>query len=103
MYDAFAIIILIEAQYSSQTAHRHASSTFHLTPHRNLLFIFLLDAAVLNAFKLWGRLYPDSKLTHAEFQHQIAEAFLLEGATRKRSSAVSILSSKEGNNSSPCE
>jgi hypothetical protein len=37
------------------------------------LFTFLLDAAVLNAFKLWGRLYPLSKLTHSEFQEQIAD------------------------------
>ncbi len=95
--------------------HSHRSTVFisnstqtcfvkiSLTSYRNLLFIFLLDAAVLNAFILWGWLYPDSKLTHAEFQHQIAEAFLLEGATRKRSSAVSILSSKEEDNSSSCE
>ncbi len=67
------------------------------------LFIFLLNAIVLNAYKLWERLYSDFKLTHAKFQHQIAKTFLLKESTRKISSAVSILSSQKKDNSSSCE
>jgi hypothetical protein len=67
------------------------------------LFIFLLNAIVLNAYKLWDRLYSDFKLTHAKFQHQIAKTFLLKEATRKVSSALSILTSQEEDNSSFCE
>jgi hypothetical protein len=66
------------------------------------LFIFLLDAVVLNAFKLWGRLYSDSKLTHSEFQHEIIEALLI-GGTRKLSSGLSILNSQEEDEQLACE
>ncbi len=68
------------------------------------IFIFLLNAAVLNAYKIWGRLYPDSDLSHSNFQHQIIEA-LLSGGTRKRSSNLSIISpSKEDvEESASCE
>lgn len=48
------------------------------------IFTFLIDAAVLNAFKLWGLLHPDSKLTHAEFQFQIIEGLLMDGSTKQR-------------------
>ncbi len=59
------------------------------------LFIFLLDAIVLNAFKLWDRLYPDSKLTHSEFQQQIVEILLINEIIRKHASILSINSSFE--------
>lgn len=67
------------------------------------LFTFLLDAAVLNSFKLWGRLYPDSKLTHSEFQHQIAEVLMTNGATRKHSINLSISEKKPVDKSTSCE
>ncbi len=54
------------------------------------LFIFLLNAIVFNAYKLWNRLYFDFKLIHAKFQHQIAKTFLLKKATRKISNCQSV-------------
>ncbi len=54
-------------------------------------FVFLLNAVVLNAYKLWDRLYLESKLSHSEFQQQIVETLLQnETITRKRSSALMI-------------
>jgi hypothetical protein len=68
------------------------------------IFIFLLDAAVLNAFKIWGRLYPESKLTYSEFQYQIVEDLLNNGASRKHPSTMMILSDhKEDDKPSSCE
>jgi hypothetical protein len=67
------------------------------------LSIFLLNAIVLNVYKLWDRLYSDFKLTHAKFQHQITKTFLLKESTRKIWSAISILFSQEENNLSSCE
>ena len=52
------------------------------------LFIFLLEAIVLNAFKLWVLLYPDEKLTHSEFQYQIIESLLIDGSTRKKEPTI---------------
>ena len=73
----------------------NAQQRAYYSPHRSdrrywwPLVIFLLEAAVLNAFKLWKLLYPDSNLTHSEFQYQIAEELLTGGATRlKVDSAV---------------
>jgi hypothetical protein len=59
------------------------------------LFIFLLDGAVLNAFKLWKILYPDSILSHLEFQREIVKELLINqaGILRKLSSIVEVISS----------
>ena len=55
------------------------------------LFIFLLESAVLNAFKLWQLINPFSKLTHLEFQRQLVEALLAPaGQSRKRSLAIEL-------------
>jgi hypothetical protein len=58
------------------------------------LFIFILKGAVLNAFKLWKILYPDSTLSHLEFQRQIVKELLSNqaGILRKKSSHISIIS-----------
>ncbi len=89
----------------------NAQQRAYYSPHRSdsrywwSLFIFLLDAVVLNAFKLWGRLYPDSKLTHSEFQHQIVEALLVGGVTRTRSIKLSVIypEKEDIDESSTCE
>ena len=39
------------------------------------LFQLLLDASVLNAFNIWKLLYPNSTLSHVDFQHTIALNF----------------------------
>ncbi len=72
-------------------------------------FIFLLDAIVLNAFKLWDQFYFDFKLTHSKFQYQITKILLTNKITRKHASNLSILSSqkekedKNINKSSSCQ
>ncbi len=59
------------------------------------LFIFLLNATVLNAYKLWNRFYSQSKLTHSKFQYQIAETLLINEITRKHASIVSIFEASD--------
>lgn len=68
------------------------------------LFIFLLDGAVLNAFKLWEILYPNSTLSHLEFQKEIVRELLTNpaGVLRKGPSDVMIISNQETVSSS-CE
>ena len=67
----------------------NAQQRSYYSPHRPdsrywwPLMIFLLDAAVLNAFKLWGLLYPESKMTHWEFQLAIIEELLFSKRARK--------------------
>lgn len=73
------------------------------------LFIILLDAAVLNAYKLWGLLYPDSNMTHLEFQRQIIEGLISpKGQTRHRLPGSFIQTTEkaegeEGGKTLPCE
>jgi hypothetical protein len=70
------------------------------------LFIFLLDAIVLNAFKLWDQLYFDFKLTHSKFQYQIAKILLTNEITRKHTSNLSVDSTdkkKDTDQQSSCE
>ncbi len=87
----------------------NAQQRSYYSPHRPdsrywwPIFIFLLDAAVLNAYKICGRLYPDSKLNHLEFRHQIAEALIINGATRERPGKLSIIPFEAMDNSSSCE
>jgi hypothetical protein len=87
----------------------NAQQRAYYSPHRPdrrywwPLFIFLLNAAVLNAFKLWGRLHPDSKLTHSKFQYQIPEMLLMNEATRKKPVIMSIMSSDACDKPISCE
>ncbi len=69
------------------------------------LFIFLLNAIVLNAFKLWDRFYSNFKLTHSKFQHQIVEALLIDEITRTHSIKMLIISFEKNDidESSSCE
>jgi hypothetical protein len=68
------------------------------------IFIFFLDAAILNAYKLWGLLYPHSKMTHLKFQRQIIESLLASSdQTRQIPSTVSMTSTSIENSSSSCE
>jgi hypothetical protein len=67
------------------------------------LFIFLLNAIVLNAYKLWDRFNSDFKLTHSKFQHQIVEALLTAESTRKQSIALTVKSSEVEDKSLSCE
>ena len=61
------------------------------------LFIFLLKAAVLNAFKLWRILYPDSKLSHLDFQREIVRSLLTDqaGILRKGLPDVKVTSTQK--------
>ena len=63
------------------------------------IFIFLLDAAVLNAFKLWRILYPNSTLSYLDFQKEIVNALLfnLAGALRKRPTDVIVTTNQDVN------
>jgi hypothetical protein len=63
---------------SNENVQQRAYYSAHLSDNRYWwsLFIFLLNATVLNAYKLWDRLYSQSKLTHSKFQYQIAEHYL---------------------------
>ena len=70
------------------------------------LFIFLLKAAVLNAFKLWQILYPNSALSHRDFQQEIVKALLTNqaGALRKGPLEVVVISNQNVKSTpSPCE
>jgi Trp operon repressor len=68
------------------------------------IFIFFMKAAVLNAYKLWELLYPDSKMTHLKFQHQIVETLLKSSdQTRQIISTLSITSQNKENSSSTCQ
>jgi hypothetical protein len=103
------LISIVEYNQHMRESNENAQQRAYYSSHRFdnrywwLLFIFLLNAVVLNAYKLWDRLYSDFKLTHAKFQHQIAKTFLLKEATRKVSSALSILNSQEEDNLLSCE
>ncbi|SLM35791.1 PiggyBac transposable element-derived protein [Lasallia pustulata] len=61
------------------------------------LFKFLIDASILNAYILWKLQYPASKLSHVEFQHQIALALLRSpaGTGRKRATIVQVIGRKD--------
>ena len=63
------------------------------------IFIFLLDAAVLNAFKLWRILYPNSTLSHLDFQKEIVNALISNqaDALRKRPTDVIVTTNQDVN------
>jgi hypothetical protein len=67
------------------------------------IFIFFLNAAVLNAYKLWDLFYPDSKMTHLKFQRQIVEKLLQSfDQTRKKMFTLSTISTNRENSTSSC-
>ncbi len=92
---------------SDENAQQRAYYSSHRSNNRYWwsLFIFLLNAIVLNAFKLWSRLYSDFKLTHSKFQHQIVEALLIDEITRTHLIKMSIISFEKDDidESSSCE
>jgi hypothetical protein len=90
---------------SNENAQQRAYYSSHRSDSRYWwsLFIFLLNAIVLNAFKLWDRLNLDFKLTHSKFQYQIVEMLLVDGATRKKSITMSIMSFDADDKSISCE
>ncbi len=105
---SFSISIVEYNQHmseSNENAQQRAYYSFHRFNNRYWwsLFIFLLNAIVLNAYKLWNRVYSDFKLIHAKFQQQIAKTFLLKETIRKISSALLILTFQKEDNSSSCE
>jgi hypothetical protein len=67
------------------------------------LFIFLLNAAVLNAYKIWDHLYSESNLSHLKLQHQIAKMLIINEISREYLSKLSICSFETMNQSSSCE
>jgi hypothetical protein len=68
------------------------------------IFIFFLNAAILNAYKLWELLYSHSKMTHLKFQRQIIEGLLASfDQTRQISFIVSMTFISMENSSSSCE
>jgi hypothetical protein len=68
------------------------------------IFIFFLNAAILNAYKLWRLLYSHSKMTHLKFQRQIIEKLLASfDQTRQISFIVSMTFISMKNSSSSCE
>ena len=85
----------------------NAQQRSYYSPHRansRYRFIFLLESAVLNAFKLWQLINPHSKLTHLEFQRQIVEALLAPaGQSRKRSLAIEVKSTEVVETANSCE
>jgi hypothetical protein len=68
------------------------------------IFIFFLKAVVLNAYKLWGLLYFDSKMTHLKFQFQIVEGLVAStDQTRKRAFILSMSSKNKRESSFSCQ
>jgi hypothetical protein len=61
------------------------------------LFIFLLKAVVLNVFKIWKILYPDSTLSHLEFQREIIKDLITNqaGVLRKAPLDVGVISTQD--------
>ncbi len=93
---SFSISIVEYNRFMSES-NENAQQRSYYSSHRLdrrywwSFFVFLLNAVVLNAYKLWDRLYLESKLSHSEFQQQIVETLLQnEITTRKRSSALMI-------------
>lgn len=56
------------------------------------LFKYLLDASILNAYTLWKLRFPASKLSHVDFQHQVAMSLVQDpaGTDRKRATNVEV-------------
>lgn len=90
--DAFKLpfpLSIVKYNAHMKESDDNAQQWFHYSPHRLdnrywwLLLIFLLDAVVLNAFKLWRLINSASKLTHLKFQNHIVEG-LLSSADRSR-------------------
>ena len=69
---------------SDDNAQQRAYYFLRRSDHRYWwsLFIFFFDASVLNVCKLWKLLYPNSKLSHSEFQYQITKKLLTADAIR---------------------
>ena len=61
------------------------------------LFKFLLDASILNAYTLWKLQFPDSKLSHVDFQYQVAMSLIQNpaGTGRKRATIVQVIGRKD--------
>ena len=57
------------------------------------LFKFLLDASILNAYILWQLQFSESKLSHVDFQHQVATSLCQnpDGTGRKRATKVEVI------------
>ena len=76
----------------------NAQQRSYYSPHRPNrrywwpLMIFLLNAAVLNAFKLWCLLNPTTKMTHREFQLAIIEELIIAGSRRKLPPVITVQS-----------
>jgi hypothetical protein len=92
---------------SNENAQQRAYYSFKRSSRRYWwsFFVFLLNAIVLNAYKLWDRLYSESKFIHSKFQYQIVETLLIEKVTRTRSIKLSIISfeKEDIDKSSSCE
>ena len=59
--------------------------------------MFLLSAAVYNSYYLYKLIHPDSKLSHKDFQHEVAMKLVQNSAEdeRKRESTVQISGEKD--------
>ncbi len=107
---SFSISIVEYNRYMSELNENAQQRAYYTSYRRDCrywwsIFIFLLNATVLNAYKLWNHLYLDSKLIHSRFQHQIAEIVMIDEITRKYSSKITTNSSafKVIDESTSCE
>ena len=59
--------------------------------------MFLLSAAVYNSYYLYKLIHPDSKLSHKDFQHEVAMKLVQNSAEneRKRKSTVQLSGEKD--------
>jgi hypothetical protein len=66
-------ISIVEYNRHMSESNENAQQRSYYSSHRSdsrywwSIFIFLLNAIILNAYKLWDRLYSDFKLTHSKF------------------------------------